>query len=226
MWSQSTITSVNPPIQQQGMLFLSWVGTFPTGGAFQVYVNAALAWHGVVNHCAVPVPVETVRIDIGAVGPGEELTNFASSLPVLPRTRTELSWVGGAFESPAIAGFYVYGEATPGGGIDYTKPLATIAAYPVNIQTTGWNLSPWNIGPWGNSPSFYSWTSGPLASGTWNWAVVPFDQSGNQGPPAITSDTICAPPIEPAPFPDRTRLHYTFASDMATLTWNPSPSFA
>jgi hypothetical protein len=240
MFTQSPITEVFPPRIERGQAFLSWSSSAPAGTWFQVYVNGALSWYGQRLWTWVPIPAGPVRIDIGAVltGWGEdpwgfdgwgvgstELTDWSSALPAAPSRRAELAWQGGTFEGADLAGFHVYGEAAPGGGIDYTHALATITAYPAGITTDGWGLGGYGSGGWGAAAGSYSWTSGALASGTWHFAVRPFDQAGNEGTTTTTAVTITAPPREPAVMADGvTRLVYTYSASMhkATLTWLPS----
>ena len=79
-------------------------------------------------------------------------------------------------------------------------------------------------GGFGEAAGSYSWVSDPLTSGTWQFAVVPFDTSGNEGTGATTSVVMEAPPGEPLPFTDRSRLHYAYSasSQQVTLNWNQS----
>ncbi len=242
MFHQDVILSVNPPVQQGMNLLLSWTalplggwgeagwgeGLFGEGGAvfFQVYSAQELQWHGDTNHVVIPAPHEKTRLDIGTVGRGEELLSFASSLPggSPAKRRVELDWLGGTFEGADIAGFHIYSEPSPGAGVDYAHILDTITAYPSGKIVDGWGLGGWGLGGWGASAGSYSWTSAPLYSGTWEFAVVPFDIPGNEGSAMTVSQAILVPPNEPAPFPDRTRLHYTMiAGPRAVLTWNASP---
>src|SRR5262245_56486084 len=147
-FSQATIIEVFPPIVRSGQVYLSWSTTSPAGTWWQVYINGQLAWHGQRLWTWVPIPSGPVRIDIGTVGTGNELTSFAAMLPSAPSRRARLSWTGGSYGS--VAGYRVYGPDAPGGAINYGRILATIGAYPAGIDTTG-------LG----SPS-YSWTSDPL----------------------------------------------------------------
>ena len=225
-FSQATITSVSPPMYSGGQVHLRWTSSSPDGTFFQVYVARHLAWYGQVTRTSIPVPpVVPVRIDIGTVGAGEQFTDFSSSLPSAPANRAALSWLGGTFEAADIAGYHVYGEHTPGGGVVYTSPLATIPAYPGGIITDGWGQGGWGQGGWGQSASSYAWTSDTLTAGTWTFAIKPFDSAGNEGNTTTGTVTIHAPPLPPAPFADRTRLHYSYnaTSKKVTLTWNASP---
>ena len=117
-FDQSTITEVKPPVWDGSALHLEWTSTAPAGTVFQVYVGRALAWHGTGRWVAIPMPSSRVRIDIGAVGPGEETTDFSAVLPAAPSDRAQLSWLGGSYLDPTgnddVAGFWVYGEPVPG----------------------------------------------------------------------------------------------------------------
>jgi hypothetical protein len=236
-FSQATISEVFPPLIRQGQAFLSWSSSSPAGTFFQVYLNAVLAWSGQARSAWVSIPSGPVHIDIGTVAAGEENTDFSGSLASAPARRAELSWLGGTFEAPDIAGFKVYGESTPGGGINYGTVLADITAYPAGILTDGFGLGSFGTGGFGRVAGTYTWTSEPLGSGTWSFAVVPYDAAGNAGTGATTTVTIAAPPREPAFGSDGiTRLTYQvlqfgdigygaggFGLPEAALTWNASP---
>ncbi len=241
-FSQTGI-DVAAPVIRGGMVFLSWTSSSaPTGSFFQVYLNSELAWFGTRQSVWVPVPSGPVRIDIGAIisgfgldgfgsggfgsAAGLEGTDYSSSLPVAPRRRAEISWQGGFFEGIDLAGFHVYGETTAGGGVNYSHPLQTITAYPAGIDTSGYGLGAFGSGGFGAVAGTYDWTSEPLASGVWTFAVKPFDEAGNEGFAVTAAVTIAAPPLEPALFGDGiTRLRYTMISGpRAVLTWLASPS--
>ena len=235
---ESTITEVFPPIVRGGQVFLCWTSSAPAGTWFQVYINDALAWHGQSTSCWVPVPSGPVHIDIATVGAGEEQVDSSLTLPPAPSRRAELSWLGGTFEGADIAGFRVYGERSPGTGINYAAALADITAYPAGIATDGLGLGGFGTGGFGAVAGTYTWTSGPLDSGTWSFAVQPYDAAGNLGAAVTVAIAITAPPREPGWFPDGvTRLVYTilgfghagygsagFGLPEAVLTWQPSPS--
>jgi hypothetical protein len=224
-WTQQYITSVNPPVQYGTELYLSWTSDAPPGLVFQVYENDQLVWHGSSTYCTLPLPQFLARFDIGTVGSSEATANFASLLPPAPLIQAKLSWLGGTFEGTDIAGFHVYGEESPGAGIDYTKILATIPAYTAGVITDGYGYGSFGQGGFGEAPGSYSWTSGRLLSGRWHFAVVPFDSSGNEGTGATTAVAIVGPPMGCSPFYDRTRLHYAYNSNLnaVNLLWNPSP---
>jgi hypothetical protein len=242
----TTVTSVDPPTYWGGDLVLSWTGTLPAGKIWQVYVDNQLADHTVTNRSNIPWPRQPAWFDIGSVDRADALTSFADSLPAKPRTHTTLSWEGGTFLDPMggdVKGFRVYGERTPGGGIDYTTPLADIPAYTARIVTDGFGLGGFGSGGFGMVAGSYSWRSGVLTSGTWSWAVAAYNSAGINGAIDTTSDVITAPPEPPALQPDGvTRLLYTvvgFGSigfgegefgaggtgqAQIQLSWLPSPS--
>jgi hypothetical protein len=224
-FTQQYIRSVNPPVQYGTELFLSWTSDAPPGLVFQVYENDQLVWHGISTYCTLPLPPGTVRFDIGTVGFTQQLIDFSSLLPPLPLLHAELNWLGGTFEGADISGFHVYGEEAPGSGIDYTSILATVPAYTAGIVTDGFGYGGFGEGGFGQSTGSYSWISEPLSSGIWHFAVVPFDTSGNEGTISTTLVRISAPPGEPLPFADRSRLHYTYNATLheVTLRWNASP---
>jgi hypothetical protein len=228
-FDQSSITEVKPPVWDGSALHLEWVSSAPAGTVYQVYLSRALVWHGTCTWVAIPMPSCMVRIDVGTVGPGEESTDFSSLLPAAPLDRARLSWLGGSYLDPTgnddVAGFRIYGEAAPGGGIDYAKPLAEVRAYPGGILTDGYGLGGYGEGGFGRSTSAYQWLSPALGTGTWSFAVVSFDAAGNPGVPAMSSINIQAAPRPPAAFADGSRLSSTYdpAARTLTLSWQASP---
>jgi len=212
-FDQSALVGVNPPLFVNGDLLLSWEGTLPAGRIWQIYIDSRLADRTPANNAHIPWPQRPGWFDIGSVLLSEANTSFADSLPARPRTHTTLSWEGGTFLDPAdgdVKGFRVYGEATPGGGIDFATPRADIPAYTARVVTDGFGLGGFGLGGFGMSGAKYSWRSGPLASGTWNWAVRAYNSAGIEGATATDSDTITAPPAPPGLYDDGvTRLKYT-----------------
>jgi len=225
-FSQIYITSVNPPVQNGSQLLLSWTSDAPAGLWYQVYVNDSLSWYGTGLTASVPLPVHVSRIDIGTVAAANRAVNYGGSLPAAPLREVTLSWLGGTYEAADIAGFHVYGEVAPGGGINYSAILGTVPAYTAGIITDGYGYGGFGEGGFGEASGSYSWTSGVLTNGTWNWGVKSFDTAGNESTAQTAEVTIHAPPLPPAPFSDFTRLHYTYAAGPvfeATLNWQASP---
>jgi hypothetical protein len=236
-FSQATIQAVSPPQLRGNQVYVSWSSSSPAGTWFQVYVNQRFAWCGQRCWAWIPIPAGPVRIDIGAVGPGEQDTDFSASLPSSPARRVQIAWQAG-LSGTDQAGFRIYGADEPGGPVDTSTILADITAYPSGIDTGGFGVGGFGSGGFGQVAGQYSWTSAPLASGTWTFAVVPYDAAGNEGAPQTTTVTVAAPPREPAPFAGTSsRLQYTldgfgqvpfgcggFGLPAVNLSWNPSPA--
>ena len=229
-FDQSSIVEVLPPRWDGSALQLSWTSTAPAGATFQVYVGRRLAWYGTSRWVALTMPAGRARIDVGVVGPGEATVDFSAMLPGAPADRVTLSWLGGSYLDPTggddVQGFRVFGAARPGGPVDMATPLADVAAYPGGTPIDGYGLGGFGQGGFGRSASSYRWTSPPLASGTWSFAVAPYDRAGNQGEPAVMSAAVASPPRPPAAGPDGSRLRCDYDPDTrrATLSWNPSPA--
>jgi hypothetical protein len=118
---------------------------------YQVYLNQKLAWTGVGLSCTIPVPAAISRIDIGTVDSTDTQTNFQTVLVPAPARQAALSWLGGTYLGIDIAGFHIYGEQTPGTGIDYTSILATVPAYVAGIITDGFGYGGFGLGGFGQS---------------------------------------------------------------------------
>lgn len=223
-FSDADIISVNPPIQRGGDLYLVWTSSAPSGTNYQIYVDRVLRWYGTSTSATIPLPQGIGWFDIGTVGAGEATEDFSSGLSG-PNNRATLGWIGGTFEAPDIAGFHVYGETTPGGGIQYDNVLGDIPAYTRGAITDGWGFGEWDLGGWGFASATYGWESDPLTSGSWNWAVIPYDMAGNEGVSVIASTVIAVPPGAPARDSGGIRLHYTYdpSTFEVTLNWLPSP---
>ena len=70
----------------------------------------------------------------------------------------------------------------------------------------------YGTGGWGSVAGSYAWTSGPLAAGSWSFAVKPYDKAGNLGTGTVTAVTIAGTAAEPAVGADgTTRLSYALA---------------
>jgi hypothetical protein len=225
-FDQSTILG-DPILTPDGFeLRVRWASSDPPGTTFQVYVDGVLAWSGVSRSATIARPAAFARVDVGAVRFGESGLGFGSLVPSLGGTprRVELTWTGGTYLDDAIAGFNVYGEATPGGGIDYGTPLGHVAAYGA-VVTDGWGFGGWGEGGWGVASGSYAWTSGPLYSGTWHWGVKAVDSSGNEGTAATFSETVVAAPRPPAPDAAGRMLTaaYNAGTGIVTLSWLASP---
>jgi hypothetical protein len=229
-FDQSTIIEVQPPVWDGSTLQLEWTSTAPPGTIFQVYIGRALAWYGASRWVAITMPRSRVRIDVGAVEPGEAAVDFSAMLPPAAADRVELDWLGGTYLDPSgrddVQGFRVYGSPLPGASVDYSSPLATIQAYPSGLFTDGYGLGGFGQGGFGRAASSYRWTSQALSRGAWAFAVASFDAAGIEASPLTTSALILSPPRPPAAGPDgrRLRCDYDPASRRATLSWDPSPA--
>ena len=235
-FSQATILSVSPPQLSGSQVYVSWSSSSHAGTWFQLYVNQRLAWTGHRCWAWIPVPAGPVRIDVGAVGPGEQDTDFVASLPPAPLRRVQINWQSGTFTGADLEGFRIYGSTTPGGVVDFSMPLGDIKAYSPVGTTDGFGLGRFGSGGFGQIASNYSWTSGRLAAGTWTFAVAPYDAAGNVGEPQSTTAIVSAPPRTPSSFAGTSsRLQYAlndfgqtgfgsggFGLPAVTLTWNPS----
>lgn len=229
-FDQSTIVDVARPAWDGTTLQLSWTSTAPAGTTFQVYVARRLAWSGTARWVSLTMPDSRVRVDVGVVGAGEGDVDFSASLPGATADRVTLSWLGGSYLDPTgdddVQGFRVFGSPGPGAAVDYSTPLAEIAAYPRGVPIDGYGVGGFGQGGFGRAASTYSWTSRSLDGGDWTFAVASFDAAGNLGEPTVATTTIAAPPRPPAASPDGSRLRCSYdpATRRATLTWNPSPS--
>ncbi len=236
-FSQASVSNVQV-VADGPELFVSWSSAAAAGTWYQVYVNKRLAWSGRSTRCHVPRPVWpggwNIWFDVGTVDPDEATVNFSTSLPAASglSTRARFSWLGGTYLDPTgnddVRGFQIYGSDSPGGAVDYTTILATIHAYPGGWISDGFGLGGFGQGGFGRAATSYQWESGPLASGAWTFAIVPYDLAGNcQKPGQLATVTIVEAPLPPAAAADGTLLSYSYAgppSGVATLTWLPSPS--
>jgi hypothetical protein len=220
-FSQVAITAVSPPQYRRGQAYLSWTSTSPAGTWWQVYVNGQLAWFKQQTWAWVPIPGGPVRIDVGAVAPGEEQLAWPTYLPAAPERRVTLSWQSGYYQAADLAGFRVYSSLAPGGSVSYAAPVATLAAYPGGIDTSGFGSGAFGSGGFGSVASSYAWTSSPLDAGEWSFAVVPFDAAGNAGAAQTTMIAVACPPRLPAAFAGtQRRLQYSYTPTNTVLSWN------
>ncbi len=228
-FNESTITEVLPPLYRQGAVWLSWTASVPSGTWFQVYLNGSLAWWGTATQVAIPTHTGIRRLDIGSVAPGDQTIDFSADLPAAPLNQALLSWLGGSYEDASggddVNAFNVYGESTPGGGIDYASPLATITAYPGGLLNDGWGMGGFGQGGFGRAASAYSWESAPLYSGLWHFGVTTENWAGDEGPPRTATAWVMVPPLPPARDASGNRLEYSYNSvtQTITLTWLASP---
>ena len=235
-FSQASISDVRVDLDGPE-LFVSWSSSAP-GSCYQVYVDRRLCWSGLARRCHIPLPAgasgRNVWVGVGSVASQEATVDYSAQLPASSSltTRAELCWKGGTYLDPTglddIRGFRIYGSPSPGAAIDYTGALATVAAYPGGWVSDGFGLGGFGDGGFGRSASTYQWESAFLASGVWQFAVVPYDHAGNaRGAGQMASVTIREAPLPPAASTSGSRLAYQYSgpvSRLATLTWQPSPS--
>ena len=226
-FSQANIADVTPA-RSGAELVVSWSSSDPEGTVFQVYLDNALAWFGTDRAVHLPWPSgRNLRISVGAVGAGEEDTDFSASLPALNPTSKALAWEGGTFLAADIAGFRIYKSAVAGGPVDFATVLAEIPAYPGGVVTDGYGMGGYGRGGYGRAATTYAWRTPALGNGSWTFAVVPFDEAGNQpASPSAAIVAIAAPPRPPAADAQGRRLSYSYdsVSHIATLTWLASPA--
>lgn len=215
------------PVPSEPSLHVSWSSTEPGGTPFQLYVNGRLVYAGTRRWTDLPWPDGPIDVEVGTAAPALAETVQTAELTDPPGTgdRALLAWVGGRFLDPSgqgdVAGFRVYGESTPGGGISYARPLATL---PISSGPSldGFGSGPFGAGGFGQSATRYTWLSDRLAPGTWSFAVKAFDAAGNESTVASGNVAIAGPPGPPAPFADGLRLHYSYdeITGVVSLAWN------
>jgi hypothetical protein len=236
-FSQAPISNVQVALDG-AELFVSWSSTAPLGTCYQVYINRTLAWWGRSMRCHVTRPVTpgggNIWVDVATVSPAEAALDFSINLPSPTgmSTRAQLTWNGGTYLDATgnddVSGFLLYGSDAPGGPVDYTTAVATVSAYPGGWISDGFGLGGFGTGGFGRVATKYQWQSGPLASGVWQFAIVPYDAAGNlRHPGQVASVTINEAPLPPAPATDGTLLSYQYSgagTKLVTLNWLPSPS--
>ena len=185
-------------------IFVTWQSTAPPGSWFQVYLNGTLAWSGQANRCCLHRPLvvsgESVWVEVGSVAPSEIHRSFRDSLKSLPLGgHVQLTWEGGTYLDPRgqdeLAGFRITRSRIPGTPCDPSNVVGTVAAYPGGWITDGFGQGGFGRGRFGRAATAYSWTSPSLASGTWEFAVIPFDSQGNSisAPRTVSVITRAAP---------------------------------
>lgn len=217
----------DPTIRISGReLAVSWLSSAPAGTWYQVYVNRNLVTWTQALSVRLAMPTGTVYVNVGTVLPAEVGTDFSASLPAIPLTRIELDWDGGAWEGDNIVGWWIF-QSPPNGAVDLAgTPVGNVFLTVAGVDISGFGVGGFGVGGFGSSSGRYTWTSDTLESGTYTWAVQPYDPAGNANPsPLMVSATIAAPPIEPAADATGARLRYTLdGSRKPTLFWLASPS--
>ena len=236
-FSQASISEVRV-VRDGTELFASWTSSATPKTPFQVYVDRRLAWSGTSRSCYLPAPADAAGrsawIEVGTVAPGESNADFSASLsgPGGSGNRASLTWLGGTYLDPTlrddIRGYRIYGSAIAGGPVNYAVPLDVVAAYPGGTITDGFGAGGFGQGGFGRAATSYRWSSSPLGTGTWAFAVVPYDAAGNaQGSPMAVNVVIAAAPKAPAADGNGRRVNYSYAGPatrLATLNWLASPN--
>ena len=236
-FSQSGVSDVSARIHG-AELYVVWSSVAPSGTTYQVYVDHRLTWFGRSKRCHVPIPYTSsdrnTWVEVGTVGRGEGNLDFSANLsgPGGPGERAQLSWLGGTYLDPTgqddVQGFRVYQSAQPNAPVSYSVSVASVPAYPGGWIDDGFGQWGFGQGGYGRAAAVYRWTSNPLSTGAWQFAVVPYDRAGNsRSSGQSVSVSIRSAPRPPAPAADGTRLSYTYSGPVArqvTLNWLSSPS--
>lgn len=236
-FSQSKIADVRV-LANGPDLFVAWSAPGAPGATFQVYIDRQLVWSGTARRCHVPTPAgaagRNVWVEVGTVDAAEPTQDYSASL-MAPANRTEralLSWSGGTYLDSTgrddIGAFLVYQSPAAGMPVNAAAAVATVVAYPGGWINDGFGKGGFGAAGFGRAATAYQWQSGPLAAGTWQFAVVPVDQAGNpRGGPLTTTVTTRAAPRPPALNAQGSRLTLTGsgAGDRRVkLQWLPSPT--
>lgn len=217
------------PNPETGEVHLSWRSTRAQGQWFQVYRNRQLAWSGTQRY--IDMPGGRADYHLVEVVASEARLDFSSSLTLPPGTgaRVVLSWYGGRYLVPTnhdLVGFNVYGEPTPGGGIDYSTPVGFVPATLGPVPVDGFGVGRFGRGRFGYAEVQYRWTSGRLsAAGTWNHGTKSIDSAGTEATVSTMSVVITIPPNPPAAASDGSRLRAVTGPgpSQITLSWNAAP---
>jgi len=227
-FSQATITDGPTCALDGDELRVSWTSSSPAGTLFQLYADRVRIWSGTTRSVRLPMPAGPTTFDVGTVAAGEESTDFSGSLASIPGAgdKATLTWTGGRSLGPDLAEFRIYSGTTAGGAVSYAAPIATVRADPAGLWQDGYGQGPYGAGGFGFAGTTYSWTSGRLAGGTWNFAVKAVDAAGNESTAATTSVVIAAPPRPPAANSAGKRLTYTYnaGTRVPTLSWLAAPN--
>lgn len=236
-FSQSGISEVD--VATEGSeLFISWVSPVLQGVMFQVYVDHRLAWYGTKRSCHSPIPTgvrgRNIWVDVGSVLPSEAQRDFSASLSSLSLggPQNSLKWLGGTYLDTSgnddLQGFRIYRGVTPGSPVDWSSPIVEVPAYPGGWISDGFGLGGFGLGGFGRAANTYVWTLASMSSGTWNFAVVPFDKAGNnRGNGQNVTVIVTAAPMPPSTSAFGKRLAYVYfgpSTRQLALNWSASPS--
>ena len=219
-------------------LLVSWSGTLAPSLVYQVYVDRLLVWYGVESRCFVPYPGEAaggqVWVEVGVVAASEATTDYSSSLTttIARAGRVELGWFGGTYLDTTgqddVVGFQIFQSESPGGSVSFASPVGQVAAYPGGWVNDGFGKGGYGDAGFGRAATWYRWTSRPLSSGVWSFAIVPFDGAGVlASSPSTVQVTVAAAPGPPAEDSAGRRLVLSYGATSGsslTLNWLASPS--
>lgn len=194
---------------------VSWASSAPAGTPHQVYLDGRLVAVTTGTAVRLPAPEGRAWVEVGTVAAADVAADFAASLTPPWSARVRLDWQGGAFLG-AVAEYRIYRSAAPGGAVDATAPVARVA--PV-AGLDGFGLGGFGAGGFGLAAAAYSWTSPPLAAGTWAWSVTAAHPGGAESAVASAAVAVAAPPSAPSAFADGTRLKASAVAGTVTLTW-------
>jgi hypothetical protein len=182
-------------------LIVSWSvdpAIVPDGSFFQVYVNKRLMWSGPEHVAVLPglnVAGQAALFHVGTVAEGNRLASYAAALNSMPGSgnRALLTWYGGGWETE-VTQYLIFGSKLPNAVIDWVNPCAAIRSE----GPAGFGRGPFGLGPFGYGARRYRWTSGPLASGRWSFAVMPATAAGTRSADYTSVQVdIIAPPAGP-----------------------------
>ena len=234
-FSQASISDVRV-VADGPELFVSWTST-AIRSIHQVYVNWQLAWSGQSRRCYVPRPAVpeggVIWVHVGVVAPQEATSDFSAALTAATglTSKARLTWKGGTYLDATglddVRGFRIFASGAAGGPVDFTTPVGTVCAYPGGWVSDGFGLGGFGEGGFGRSATLYTWESENLASGLWQFGVVPYDSAGNiRGVGQTATVAIAQAPRPPAAMADGSRLAAQYSgpqTSLLTLTWLPSP---
>ena len=237
-FSQATIEAVSPPQLRGNQVYVSWSSSSPAGTWFQVYVNQRLAWSGQRCWAWVPVPAGPVRIDIGAVGPGEQDTEFLGLAPLGPGAAgADRLAVGERWDGPGGLPRLRVGRCREARSI-YPQSLPT--SPPIPRASTPADSGSGHSGP-GDSGGWRAITPGPPHRSPRGPGPSPSSPTTPRGTRGRRRRRRSRSPRRPASRPrsrgHSSRLQYTldsfgqvrfgcggFGLPAINLSWNPSPA--
>jgi hypothetical protein len=203
------------------------------GNYFQVYIDRRLAWSGMQQFCSIPIPGDAagrnIWIEVGTVTNGDMTQDYSASLSgvVGSGDRARLTWYGGSYLDPSgnddVQGYQIHTSKVSGEAVDYNGQICSVPAYPSRILTDGYGMGEFGRGGFGRAASYYEWRSGPLSSGSYEFAVIPYDRAGNsQDSPRSATVTVETAPLPPRDDENESRLTYSYSgrvARIATIQW-------